>query len=376
MREWFERVPSHGLPVHIEWFPTFSQELLENLPAELPFEVLAGLEEDRRDAANAYAQSIRVMGDEAKQNLFTYLRFLREKEKPEKVAAALCHFKFFLHCYASGATEAGRQVMRPARRGEQAPQPYTNERLRAVLGELSPVMLSAAAIQQDAADGVRVIQDLLLPRHLQLQVESWTYYNTRGKPPLVGERVVDGCATIEQARSLSPVLLPPKGDALNIQNLIHRFIKDRNPEGRIVSNGYEYQKSKIENKFTSAPDSLWLFVNRQHMFRSPWVGLHRLMPDWFDARPPIQTKYEFSIEAQETIEVPTNGGLSRYTLDGFIWHQGADGAGHYISYVRKKDADGKDVWFELNDSVVTRLTDERMREFCSKSLIYHYSKID
>jgi ubiquitin C-terminal hydrolase len=174
------------------------------------------------------------------------------------------------------------------------------------------------------------------------------------------------------------------GNFPNIKQSLESAFEEwnHNPANRITRtiNGieYEFPRIKDESQFLTAPKSLWLPPKRYRRVEPQWAGLHRMMPNWFDAQPADQIKDERPMTFQEILTIqPVQGGPARYKLDGFICHLGqTPDSGHYISYRLGKDDEGREAWFEMNDSVVTRISDAQMRAVLPTAYIPHYSRIE
>jgi hypothetical protein len=418
MRKWFTEVPDK-LAEHSGYLEYFSQELLENLPEQLPQEVYLKLIEkemdtpDNRQKLDEYANRIRRLNPAKKEHLFRYLRFLRPplanlndaRPSAKVLADTLLTFKKFMQAYDAydaGARRAPGQVLRaipvrnrrapapPAR--PQPPAPFNSHELRLAVCRVSGGQLDEH-LQIDPAEGITAGVQWLLPDELKGQMQERKHYDlprnalTGAAQPFVdpqdGAEIRDGRIVIVNHPYDGVINCEMFGSFPNVKYSLDRFFEDSEevdePIKRTIDGiNYEFPLVKTERQFLTAPKSLWLPAKRFRPVVSQWAGLHRMMPNWFDAQPQYQIKMEDPMEIQEILTIqPVQGGPARYKLDGFICHLGPTlDSGHYISYRRGKDDEGRDAWFKMNDELVTRISDAQMRAVLPTAYVPHYSRID
>ena len=409
MSEWFSNVPSQ-LDIHVTYFRYFTQELLENLPpaGALPPEAYGDLaaDDERRENVDAYADHIRNMEADNRENLFSYLRFLRPmvptEAEPERtalrVANALLEFKAFMMAYDAGQRERPGQALQAPAKGMQVQEPalYDSHTLRMAIGAVCPRINMTQQMehnpntQQDPTEAITSIFTYILPDRLKVQKQERRHYalpvNANGElQPLQGGNVINGrIAVKDETPQVASCAAQIAGSAPNAQDLFVRAFNETNsdPDNRVVQmiDGirYEFPLVQTESQYLTAPPSFWLSVKRFHYINSdPWVGLHRMAPELFDARPARSVKLDDSVHFQDEIEIqPVNGALERYALDGFIHHSGVCGGGHYISVKRGVDDQGNPAWFKMDDSRVTRISENKARQILEKAYVVHYSKIE
>jgi hypothetical protein len=394
IKKWFTEAPD-GLETHAMYFEYFSQELLENLlaPGPLPEEVYGNLAvgDPLRAWIDDYINWLRNRPEEERENILCYLRFIRQSAMPNEVAKSLSDFKDFMEAYDQAAPgqivaipndpmAAGNQVAGAAR-------PYYTRSLRIAINRVFQDITTDAS-QQDPATAISGM-DKLLPDHLKVQTQVTKRYDIRGKEPFRPQDAQAGARTnddgneiiqIEPGVAIPKIEAPMNGSFPNIQNFLERRSNapNRHPgEGSVkrLSYGVEAEYPLLWEKFeyVTAPATLWVQIKRFRHIEPQFPGLHRMMPDWFRAKPADQVKNEGEVEIQDVIELqPVNGPLARYRLDGFIVHLGVDNGGHYISYRLGEDG----VWYKCDDSQVIRMSDAQMQEARKKAYIPHYSKIE
>jgi hypothetical protein len=366
MRKWFTEVPDQ-LDVHIGYFKYLNQELLENLPEVLPQQAYGDLDANDtvgRAAIDAYANEIRNKSEPERQNLFRYLRFLRQSKKTEvqAIAGALVEFRTCMHCYdLSEHRKGGELVLRPFEEGRPR-EPYSTANLRIALSRVG--IVSADCVQQDMGAAIEgVIFDYLLPTDCRLDAEQWRHFDIEGKPPIQvlpsERRIIDGRIAVNGDKNL--IHLWVKGSDQSTRNLLDQYFSDdlSLKEETLQRSNYQYPILKEQTIIPHPPKSLWMDFMRQSIF--------------------AQTGEENEIvEIQKTIEIQTiEKGPVEYKLDGCIVHTGNLKGGHYFSYRLTKDGQNNDVWYEMNDRRVTLKTETEMRKILSEQgYMFHYSKIE
>jgi hypothetical protein len=418
LKKWFSEVPN-GLDRHVDYFPYFDQDLIENLPEILPEEFYQRLQEQgNRQVVDRYAAYVRQLSPETKERVFSYLRVLRRffdlegVQKGKDAALCLLEFKKFMNAYDAGMREErpGQvllQVVEPAPAAvnqqalaEQAQRPreFDTHQLRDAIARAIPqINLVDGQIQphsqQDASETFNFF-GLLLPENFNPQMELRKRYElprnvvTGQLQPLFDPandaRQIDDRTIAKEEPPPLVLQCSISGSYPNRRDLLNRSFKHTNHDldNRITREldgvTYCFRLAEEENQYLKAPDSIWVGLKRFVRNTPQWEGLHRVLPKWFDAAPPHLIKLEDPVECQETVEIePTNGPTARYKLDGFICHQGkTPQSGHYISYKLGLDDEDKPAWFQMNDSRVTRVSDAKMRSELEKAYMIHYSKIE
>jgi len=408
MTRWFSEVPNN-LDQYVPFLDHLSAvQLLIPIPAVLPPAVYGTLDAAGQAALNTRVQWIRGMTDANRATLYRYLDFLREPRDAEPLgtAEALVAFKNFMDCYevaprgkpvvesipevspkvtpvvtppdskSAAPTASAKKATPPKKTAE--PALYKTANLRLALSKISPFM-SAENKQQDTTAAIRAINNCLLPSYLKLELRVRNHFDIDGKPPIPG--AVDG--KIIEGVGESPIALSIKGDAPNIRDRLVQYFNEKAESGNRIKRTiggveYEYFLTHIESQVVRAPESLWIVLNRQHSYKPLWAGLHRLLPNWLNAKPQSEKKVEAVVEVQDTIGIqPIEGPVAQYKNDGFIVNVGEDNKSHYVSYKLGKDDEGNDAWYQMNDRTVSSLSNaqkHKIRE--SGGLIFHYSKIE
>jgi len=422
LNKWFREVPDQ-LDTHAGYLTFFSQEILENLPNPLPEEAYGALAvgDPARVLIDNYAALLRAKPEAEKAKLFTYMQFLRKfpsvmnpAATPQVVARTLLKFKDLVTIYDQGQANRPGEALRrplappppppadsnavvPARPAE--PALYNSHDLRMALGTICPQINRNQAgnvdpnSQQDPTEVLPWIGQCLLPDHLKMQIQERQHY---GLPydaagalvPIpdvaAGAQLVDGKVIVKNEDLAVPMLsFGIQGSFPNMQDFLSRYFDEPNHDSdnrikrQIDGVEYVFPSVKTERQILHAPSSLWLPSKRFCRVASQWIGLHRMIPSLFDAEPARIIKFNDSVEFQEIIEIqPVHGDLARYELDGFILHRGGCAGGHYVSYKRGVDDQGNQAWFLMDDSRITRVSDEQMRAALEKAYIPHYSRIE
>jgi hypothetical protein len=360
---------------------TITPEAITNLSATLPHEGREAFEDLfvalgevvlRHPLLKEFiltANHLAKLVPDSRSTFHRYLSVLNGIE-PDKRSAALNllnAFKNFFNNYNQNEALNNRLVT------------HSSQNLRAAFSRFSGMISPHSHEQHDPAEAMRLLE-AIMPPELKYDLEVRRIYDTTGLPA-----IVDCPSNIRVLRELNPGQISVdvlKGN-YNLQQMINTFgdkpaHTDPNELRLMGVDGQEriYPLLREQHQFVRAPASLWPTVKRFE-YGKPWDFFHWLLPSCFPAPAERSTKIETPIQFDDVIELSTiEDGVVRYQLDSFIVHLGkSTNSGHYISYKLKYDEAGLPTWYEMNDSVVRKVSGEQLTKAARQAYLPHYSKI-
>jgi hypothetical protein len=286
------------------------------------------------------ARTVSVMTRAERDNLLDYLAVIQSIDAEKRAGAVhfLARYKAFYENYEH-----------VRRQGGNATAAGSSSDLRRAFSQISSAIRADGGREEDPAEAVSFLIDLL-PARLKVNLQvSRTYENAPGLP------------RVETQPNLGNIELDIIGANRGIQEMLHHF-ENREAESDEGLIGEDQQFNRMLNtqtQFDRGPASLWITVKRFRSERS-WDLFHCLLPSCFPEPAQRQVKVETPIHLDEIIELNTrNEGVVRYKLDGFIVHSGRSiHAGHYIAYMPIVNAEGQEEWYEMDDSRVRKVEGE------------------
>lgn len=278
-----------------------------------------------------------------------YLHFFAEVS-PEVRAErwnALVAFQEFLIAYEEAEADNSKLVS------------FDSQKLRLALHTLlSTEISSSAGNQTDPMSGLAAIEELL-PNDLKVAVEERKVYHLGTNPPIEGGQLCVKKGSLQMGRLVLTML----GDPPNLQEMIdHQAARiNENSDCLVWKTGvdgvnHKYLLAKEAHQFVKPPPTLWLHIER-----------------WDEAREKIQTP----LIAQSVVKVqPALGDPVEYELDSFIVHRGRSiEGGHYVSYKLDIDAEGNEVWFEMDNSRVRSISKSTAEGYSQHAYVFHYTRV-
>jgi len=320
------------------------------------------------DSARFY-QSVARMTPLERENTLRYLTFFSDKEDPSSAVKFFQKYKNFFSSYEN------------AKNGNLAVVQAASQELRLAFHQRYPLNNFNPNLQADPSEAFAKMEDLL-PPELKVDFEVRRFYDTTNFGPMPVTDSCDGDSRKSREIKTPFLQIDILKDRPNLTAMLENYFDNRSEMGGTLrlagADGvtHEYPIQRELQTFAQGPSSLWIMIKR-FKFETPWDFFHWVLPSCFPAPAGQSTKLETPVLLPDTLDITTlNEGVVQYRLDGFIVHLGKSAnSGHYVSYKREQNAAGESVWYEIDDSRVTKVAGDKLTTKMAHAYMPHYSRI-